>query len=61
MTTPKEQLMNLANAIVEDIMSLNDEEVMAEAMEDLGSPDAVEAETKRLKAMIERLVPSEET
>lgn len=56
MTMPSDaraQLQNLADALVEDIMSLSDEDILAEAREDGLDP---EQEAARLRKMLEEIV-----
>lgn len=52
--TARQQLDNLTDAMVEDILSLSDEEVMQEMLEDLGSQEAVDAEIARIREIFER-------
>lgn len=56
MTNHRQQLDNLMDAMVEDILSLSDEEVIQEMLEDLGSLEAVQAEIQRLHDMFETLI-----
>ena len=55
MSDARKQLQNLEDAMIEDIMSLSEEELRAEMIEDGFDPDA---EIARIKALIERLCPS---
>lgn len=67
MPTARQQLDNLADAFVEDIMALSDEEVLAEFIEDHGDPEQHEAEMRALIASVvattahEQETPSDET
>ncbi len=50
--TPKQQLENLVDAMVEDIMAQTDAGIMAEAIEEHGSIEAVEAEAERIRSVL---------
>lgn len=45
------KLDNLTKSLVQDIIDMPDDEIMEEALERLGSPEAVEAEAKRLRGI----------
>ena len=53
MSDARKALDNLANALVEDILALSDEEVLAEFIEDGGDPEALAA---RMRGIFERAV-----
>ena len=53
---PSEALQNLADALVDDILALSDDEIMAEALEDLGSQEAVNAEVEKIRQIAERAI-----
>lgn len=55
MTSPRKQLLNLADALVEDIMSMSDEEILAEFLEDGGSLEELEASFKSCHEKAKRL------
>lgn len=48
--TAQQQLDNLADALIEDILALSDEEILAEYVEDGGDPEELAA---RMRAMAE--------
>ena len=50
--TATQKLENLADALVDDIMAMTDDEIMAEAIEEHGSIEAVEAEVARIRDVI---------
>ncbi len=50
--TAVQKLNNLIDAMIDDIMALTDDELMAEMVEELGSNEAVEAECARIKQVI---------
>lgn len=45
-------LENLTNAMVEETLAMTDEAISAEAVAELGSMEAVEAEAKRMSKVI---------
>jgi hypothetical protein len=47
-TTDRQRLLRLADAFVDDIMSMTDEEILCEAIEDGLDPNAVAAKMRRL-------------
>ena len=53
MATAKQQLQNLTDALVEDIMSMTDDEILAECIEDGEDPDEI---VKRMQDMIDVLL-----
>lgn len=50
--TGKNGLDNLRDALVDDIMAMSDEEIMAEILEELGSQEAVDAEILRVSQIV---------
>ena len=56
--TPRQQIDNLTKALVDDVMAMTDEEILAEAVEDLGSIEAVEAEVRRISDVILNAFPA---
>ncbi len=50
--TAEQKLVNLADAPVEDIMAMTDEELLAEAVDEFGSNETVEAEVARIRDVI---------
>jgi len=46
----------LADLMVEDLMEMSDEEIMAEALEQYGSEEAVNAEVERLRSIIQSAI-----
>ncbi len=42
--TARQKLDNLTDALVADVMAMTDEEILAEALEEFGSVEAVEVE-----------------
>jgi len=53
MTTARQALLNLADAFVEDILNMFDEEILAEFREDHDDPDQHEQE---MRALFEQVV-----
>ena len=49
--TSQQKLDALDDSLVQDIMNMSDDEIMAEALERLGSPEAVHDETERLRGV----------
>lgn len=47
---------NLIDFMVEDILEMSDEEIIQEAIEELGSIEAVNAEAERIRAVIMKAV-----
>lgn len=52
MSEPRRAMQNLAEFLVEDILSLTDEEVIAEIIEDGGDPDKIATD---MRLMFERV------
>ena len=52
-TDPRKALLNLADALVEDLMQLSDEELLAELRED---GIDIEAEAARMRELCERAI-----
>jgi len=50
--------MNEADKEIERIMALSDEEVMLEALEELGSREAVQIRVDEMRALIEKALNS---
>lgn len=47
---------NLIDFMVEDIMEMSDEEIIQEAIEELGRKEAVEAEAERVRVIIQKAI-----
>lgn len=47
---------NLRDFMVEDILEMSDEEIIQEAIEELGSKEAVDAEVERLRGIIQQAI-----
>ena len=56
--TPKQQLDNIETALIDSIMEMTPEDVMAEAVEEMGSIDAVEIEVERMTRVIRDAFPA---
>lgn len=44
---------NIRDFMIEDILEMSDEEIIQEAIEELGSKEAVEAEVARMRAVVQ--------
>ena len=55
--TAEQKLDNLTDALVADVMAMTDKEILAEAVEEFGSMEAVEAEVARITKVIQDAFP----
>lgn len=53
MTTPRQALINLAHALVDDILAMSDEDILEEFREDGGDP---EQHAAAMRALVEQAV-----
>ena len=54
--TAKQALLRIADECVEDIMEMSDEDIMTEAVEQYGSPEAALGEIDRIKGIIQDVI-----